>query len=263
MSRSAVGRKDAGSLATRHAPARVTIGPRVGTFDVCRASFRPGRPPRFPTGSVPDDPSNPSAAPELDALVARTAGPQWWRKAFHAANASLIAAALVFVEWQERTLLLTLTAAVALLLLVDVARLSSPPLNALFFRVFGKLASPREARRIASSTWYAIGILVAVALFPRSEAVAGVLVLGLGDPAAALVGRTFGRRPFLGGTLEGSIAFFATSVLILSFQFPWPAVLAAALAASAAERGSWPLDDNLTVPVVCAGVLSGMGLLLG
>jgi dolichol kinase len=200
-------------------------------------------------------------ASELDALVARTAGPQWWRKAFHATNATLIATALAWLQWPERTLVLTLGAAVAVLFALDVARLSNPRLNALFFRAFGKLASPREAHGIASSTWYGLGILVAVALFPRQEAIAGVLVLGLGDPTAALVGRTFGKRPFLGGTLEGSVAFFATSTVILAFQFSWPAVLVAALAASVAERRSWPLDDNLTIPIVCAGVLHGIGIL--
>ena len=212
---------------------------------------------------MPHDTVTPSAGSELDALVARTAGPQWWRKAFHAANATGIACALAFLDWPERTLLLTLGGAVVLLLALDLARLSTPRLNVLFFWAFGRLASPREARGIASSTWYAVGILLAVALFPRPEAIAGILVLGLGDPAAAFVGRTFGRRPFLGGTLEGSVAFFATSAVVLAFQFPWPAALLAALSASFAERRSWPLDDNLTVPVVCAGVLSGMGLLLG
>jgi dolichol kinase len=203
------------------------------------------------------------AASELDALVARTQGPQWWRKAFHATNATLIAAALAVVDWPDRMVFTTLGAVVALLLALDLARLTSPRLNAAFFRAFGKLASPREARRIASSTWYALGILIAVALFPRPEAIAGILVLGLADPAAAFVGLTVGRRPFLGGTLEGSLAFFATSAAVLAFEYAWPVVLVAALAASVAERRSWPLDDNLTVPVVCAGALFGMGWLLG
>jgi dolichol kinase len=199
------------------------------------------------------------AASELEALVARTAGPQPWRKAFHAVNAVLIASALALFDWPHRPLIFTLAGAVVALLALDLLRLANPRANELFFRAFGKLASPREARGVASSTWYAFGILVAVALFPRPEAIAGVLVLGLADPAAALVGRTLGRRPFLGGTLEGSVAFFATSATVLAFQYPWPAVIAAALAGSVVERRSWPLDDNLTVPVVCAAVLVWLG----
>lgn len=206
---------------------------------------------------VPQD-----APSELDALVARTAGPQPWRKMFHAVNAVVIAAIVAVAPWTDRTLLLVLGASVAVLFVLDLGRLAYPPANRAFFRLLGKLASPREARGIASSTWYAIGILAAVAAFPRSEAVAGILVLGLADPAAAWIGRTRGRRPFLGGTLEGSVAFFLTAAAVMAFSHPWPAALFAALAGALAERRSWPLDDNLTIPVVSAGVLYALGPML-
>ena len=214
-----------------------------------------------PAFLVLQDPPRPS----LDTLVARTQGPQWWRKVFHAASAALIATAIAFLDWPDRTLLLALGGAVALLLAADFVRLSSPGANALFFRAFGRLASPREAKGIASSTWYAMGILIVVAVFPRPEAIAAILVLGLGDPAAAFVGRTVGKRPFMGGTLEGSAAFFGTSaaLMLLLFDFAWQAVLVAALAATLAERRSWPFDDNLAVPLACAGALVAMGWLLG
>ena len=217
----------------------------------------------MPHAPVPEQSHGRAAPSELDALVARTEGPQWWRKAFHATNATLIATAVALLEWPDRVLVLALGGVVALLFAVDLVRLANPGVNELFFRAFGRLASPREAHGIASSTWYGLGILLAVALFPRAEAVAGILVLGFADPAAAFIGRTLGKHPFLGGTLEGSAAFFLTSAAVLAFQFTWPAVLVAALAAALAERRSWPLDDNLTVPVVCAGALFGMGFLLG
>jgi dolichol kinase len=235
MDRRRLGRKD--GLAAR--TARVAAPPAVLGFP------------------VPQD-----APSELDALVARTAGAQPWRKVFHAVNAVVIAAIVAVSPWTDRTLLLALGGAVAALLVLDLGRLASPPANRAFFRLFGRLASPREARGIASSTWYAIGILAAVAAFPRPEAVAGILVLGLADPAAAWIGRTRGHRPFLGGTLEGSLAFFLTAAAILVFSHPWPAALCAAVAGALAERRSWPLDDNLTIPVVSAGVLHALGPVL-
>jgi dolichol kinase len=130
--------------------------------------------------------------------------------------------------------------------------------NELFFRAFAALASPREARGIASSTWYAIGILAAFALFPRAIAVSSVLVMGLCDPVAGYVGRRYGRRPFLGGTLEGSLAFFAVATLILVARHPAGAALAAALVGALAERRSWPLDDNLAVPLASGATLAAV-----
>lgn len=167
----------------------------------------------------------------------------------------VIAVALEFLAPSRGVAILALLAMAATLLIVDAARLTNPGANELFFRTFNKLASPREARGIASSTWYAVGMLIAVAVFPLEAAVSGVLVMGLCDPAAAYVGRRFGTRRFLGGTLEGSLAFFAVAALILGLRHSWPAALAAAAAAAIAERRSWPLDDNLTIPVICAAVV--------
>jgi len=197
-------------------------------------------------------------ASELDSLVARTAGFQPWRKIFHACNAVLVASAIAFLSWPRTVLLALLGGVVALALCLDLLRLKSRQANVLFFRTFGRLASPREARGIASSTWYALGVFAVVALFPTDIAIAGILVMGLGDPAAAAIGRALGRRPFLGGTLEGSAAFFVTSTLVLSVQHGWTAAAAAALTAALAERRSWPLDDNVAVPLVCAGTLAAM-----
>jgi dolichol kinase len=209
-----------------------------------------------PTGSH-------SVTENLEVLVARTAGSQPWRKAFHAANGLLIAFALTVADASTRMPLLALAALSTALLATDVARLALPEANVLFFKAFGRLASPREARGIASSTWYVVGVSAAVALFPRSAAISGVLVLALADPAAAFVGRKLGTRPFLGGTFEGSLAFFGTSALILALRHPWPIALVAAALTTVAERRSWPLDDNLAIPLVSAGTVVALTWLRG
>jgi len=199
--------------------------------------------------------------PSLDVLVARTAGPQPWRKAFHAFNAMAIAAWLVLAEPSRALALLVLGALTVAAVAVDIVRLRSPGVNALFFRAFGKLASPREAEGLASSTWYIVGIFLAVALFTPGVATTAVLVLGLGDPAAATVGRRFGRKPFLGGTLEGTLAFFVVCAAIVGTRHGWAAAVVAGVAAALAERRSWPIDDNLAVPLVCGAAIQAVAWL--
>jgi dolichol kinase len=200
---------------------------------------------------------------ELDVLVARTAGLQPWRKAFHAFNAVALAIAIATFDPPPYVLLTALGAIVVLLVLADLVRLRNDQANQLFFRAFAALASPREARSIASSTWYAIGLFVAFALFPRDVALSCVLVMGLGDPVASYLGRRFGKRPFLGGTLEGTFAFVLVAALVLLARHPAPAALIAAMVSAFAERRSWPLDDNLAVPVACGAALLGTQWLLG
>ncbi|MGE0160551.1 MAG: hypothetical protein AB7T31_14160 [Gemmatimonadales bacterium] len=199
-----------------------------------------------------------ATSPDLEALVARTSGPQPWRKVFHAFNATAVAVAVVVIEPPGAVLLGALAVLVAALLVADLVRLRSEPANQLFFKAFAALASPREARGIASSTWYAIGILAAFALFARDVAVSSVLVMGLGDPVAGYVGRRFGRRPFLGGTLEGTLAFVAVAALVLAARHPLGLAVVAAAVSALAERRSWPLDDNLAVPLACGATLTAL-----
>jgi dolichol kinase len=202
---------------------------------------------------VATPPPPPSAA--LDALVARTAGPQPWRKAFHAFNAVWVTGLIWWLDLSNAVVVSVLGALVAVMLAADFLRLRVPAANELFFRAFGALASPREARAIASSTWYAVGLLATFALFPREVAISSVLVMGLADPVAGYLGRRFGRRPFLGGTVEGTAVFFVIAAALMTSRHPWPAALLAAAAAALAERRSWPLDDNLAVPLVCGVTL--------
>jgi len=145
-----------------------------------------------------------------------------------------------------------LAAIAVALLAVDLLRLAHSRSNELFFRVFRVLASPREATGIASSTWYASGIAVSVAVFPRTDALSGILVLALADPLASLVGQRWGRRRFLEGTVAGTVAFLLAATAVLTFRHPLAVALPAALLASLAERRSWPLDDNVSIPVVTA-----------
>jgi dolichol kinase len=213
-----------------------------------------------PRGTIADSPVVPGAR-DLDALVARTRGPQPWRKVFHAFNASALSVTVVTLEPSQALLLGLLGGLAAILLAADIVRLRNVSANQLFFRAFASLASPREARGIASSTWYAIGVLLAFLAFPRAVAISSVLVLGLADPAASIVGQRWGKRPFLGGSLEGTAAFILVAGVILLTRHPVALALMATAVSAVAERRAWPLDDNLAVPIFCGLALSAGALL--
>lgn len=195
-------------------------------------------------------------APDLDTLVDRTTGLQPWRRLFHAASGTVAAGILLYADVPRVVALGILGAVLAGLVVLDATRLVNPGANAIFFRAFRTLASPREARRPASSTWYALGMTLAVAFFSPEAAVSGILVLALADPAASYVGQRWGRRAFLGASLEGTGLFAAVTFAILAARHGLVPGAAGALAAALAERLSWPLDDNLTIPVVAAAVVT-------
>lgn len=191
----------------------------------------------------------------LDAAVRRTRGVQPWRRVFHAACGL---AAVAFVEYGgfgPAVDLLVFSAALLASLILDWIRLSHPDTNIVFFRWFAALASPREARRIASSTWYLSGVVVVLLVAPAPYFAPAVLVLALADPAASVVGRMWGRHPLGKGSWEGTITFFLVAyALILPFAGPAAALLAAGTVACL-EVLPTGVDDNLIVPVAVAMAL--------
>jgi dolichol kinase len=196
---------------------------------------------------------------DLSRLVARTEGAQPWRRVFHAANGLLIAGGLLVwrPSWEVAVGLLAAAALGAFLL--DGLRFAVPSLNRLFFKVLRPFASPREAAGIASSTWYLVGALLAVAAFPRTIAAAAILVLAFADPAASYIGRRWGRRPTGTGTWLGTGVFAGVATLVLlPFAHPLTALLVG-LGTAWIERTRWPrgirIDDNLLVPLVAGALL--------
>jgi dolichol kinase len=169
-----------------------------------------------------------------------------------------------FVGWvsPSRTVSIgVLTAMSAGALALDVLRFAWPPVNVLFFRFLSRLASPREAAGIASSTWYMVGITLAAALFPVPHAVGGILVLALADPSASYVGQRWGRHKLGTGSWEGTAVFVAVAIAVLFRAWPLPHVLVTVAVATVVERSDWGLDDNLTLPLAVAGTLWVLGVL--
>lgn len=192
---------------------------------------------------------------QLDQLVESTRGLQPFRRLFHAAVGIALAALLWLVQPARTHLLAALGLLAVVLLAIDLVRLRVPGFNLFFFRTVRSLASPREARGIASSTWYVVGILVAAILYPLEAVVPAILVLAFADPAASYIGRRWGRHPVGTGTIEGVGVFVIVAGAVLLFAAPPATALAAAVAGGLIEITPWKLDDNLTIPLAVATVL--------
>jgi dolichol kinase len=131
-------------------------------------------------------------------------------------------------------------------------------------RVFGLISRPRELHKTNSATWYLGALCLITPVFSREAVVVAILVLGFGDPAAAWIGKRFGRfKLYRNKSLVGSLAFFTTSMAVaggflLAFANDVPlstrmvGVFLGALAGTIAELYTVKLDDNLVVPIAAA-----------
>lgn len=195
--------------------------------------------------------ANRHGAEHLSELAARTEGLQPWRRLLHLVGGSLVAWVVYTLSPHSPTTRVLLGSALAVVFLVDAGRLRSEALNRVIFRTFGALLCPREVERL-SLTWFLLGVFL-VLWFPGERiAVASILVLSLADPAAGVVGRTWGTHPLGKGTLEGTVTFFLVAVAVLTPFVGIAAALPVAAVVSGAEAASTRLDDNTVIPVVAA-----------
>ncbi|MBW3571101.1 MAG: phosphatidate cytidylyltransferase [Gemmatimonadetes bacterium] len=190
------------------------------------------------------------------------------RKAIHVASA-----AVPLLVW-----LLPRPAAIALLVpvaavavAIDLARHRIRPFRYHFLRHTRTMLRPHERRGLAGATWMAVAYAAAVVLFPRPVAVAAMLFNGLGDAAAALVGKRWGRhRTRWGKSWEGFGAGLATDLavgvgmwMLAPAAVPLAAAVFAALVAAAVEFAPLPLDDNLSITLAGGAAIVAASALIG
>lgn len=122
--------------------------------------------------------------------------------------------------------------------------------------------------RINGATWTLVTMAALTLLFPVPVAVTAFSLFMVGDAAAALVGRRYGRIPWGDGprTVEGSIAFVVAAALTVAplvgigyIAMPWWIPALAVVVATGAEALPRPLNDNLRVPFTAALVLHFLG----
>ena len=126
---------------------------------------------------------------------------------------------------------------------------------------------------MTAATYLAASSLATLALFQAPVAALALLFLAAGDPAAGLVGSRYarhrlslrvpwgrqGRQP---RSLEGALAFLVVAMAIAAllrglgvYGAFWPAALGALIAALV-ELAPIPVEDNVSVPLVSAAVMT-------
>lgn len=187
-------------------------------------------------------------------------GPVLWpRRAFHLLAGSTLPLIILFLPLEAAQWLLVAGSLGAVLL--ELLRGLMSGVNDWLVRTL-PLFKAAESRQVTGATfmWLSATLLVFVA--EKEIAVLAMLYLSVGDPFAALVGVRDHRARLFGKSLAGTAAFAiaALGAGLLATLHPdvplawWLAP--GALAAALAELAPVPLDDNITVPIVAAAVMT-------
>lgn len=152
----------------------------------------------------------------------------------------------------KRTALLILLPIVLITLAGDIIRLKELPGSRLIKRIFGGMLRDHENSDLSGASYILSGATLTIAFFSKPVALAALGFIILGDIAAALVGRRYGRIKIGDKTLEGSFTFFGVSLLValLVPDLGFGIGIIGALVATIIEALTLPLDDNLIVPLI-------------
>ena len=119
----------------------------------------------------------------------------------------------------------TVFAFLLLSLEIDVSRLYWDSFRSWFFNLFGSMMRTQEETQLTGATYIIAGSFICSWISLSSDALAASVFISLtlfilGDAAAALCGKGFGRVKVEDKTLEGAIGCFLLCFL-LTFLFPY------------------------------------------
>jgi dolichol kinase len=185
--------------------------------------------------------------PRPDASPTQPMRHELQRKSFHI-GMIVVPVWVYFVPYTPA--LLGLIIATSVTVAIDLMRLSDHRLRRFFLQLFRTLIRRHEEEHLLGSTHYMIAALLSVVVFQREIAIAALMFLVLGDAAAAIVGKRFGRPLYWGKSPQGSIACFVVCLALGWLLLPSPELaVIGALTATVAEAMPSPLDDNMRVPI--------------
>ena len=146
-----------------------------------------------------------------------------------------------------------------LFILFDIFRIKNSGVKLFYDRYFSIVTKKYEVDKLTSASYVFLSLIIVVLLFDETSAAAALTIMILSDPIASLVGRVFGNLKLIGNkTLEGSIAFFISSVIILLlYNFEAFEVLIVSMGATLIELFSKKIriDDNFLIPLISAILL--------
>ena len=186
------------------------------------------------------------------------------RKAIHLSSLLI---PLIYWHIGRKQALLILTPITAGFFLVDVTKHFVPFISTWYHSTFGTMLRHHELTRerlhLNGATWITLAAFCLIAFFPKTIAVASFAMVSVSDTVAALVGKRYGLHRFGQKSIEGSLAFFVSAMLVVALipglLLPVGIVMAVAgtfVEALVLKIAGFRIDDNFSVPL--AGAIAGL-----
>ena len=184
------------------------------------------------------------------------------RKAIHLSSLSI---PVIYWFISRELALLLLVPLFSGFFLIDLLKNFFDPVSRWYHKTFDSMLRTHELEGnkvyLNGATHIVMAALLLVLFFPKIIAVTAFTMVAVSDTLAAIIGKTFGKHRFGQKSLEGSGAFFLSSLCIIAvvpglnlFVGVAMAISATATEAFVVRIGDFKIDDNLAIPLVSATV---------
>lgn len=163
----------------------------------------------------------------------------------------------ILVELTSKVLILELLSLITIVFtLEEVLRLRGRHLPLITQFTLRMSRSEERGRFIVRPIYLAVGIILALLLFPRIISYASIAIGAVGDTVAAYVGGRYGHKHLMRRkTLEGSIAGLIASLLSAYLLVSPLVALVGSAGATLMEVIDIP-NDNLTMPIAAGALMT-------
>jgi dolichol kinase len=174
---------------------------------------------------------------------------------------------ICYIFFLQEEILMVIVPIMILAIVSDLATKRVAFLRTLYLKSFGFLLRKHEIKTkkilLNGASWVMISSVLAIYFFPKLIAIVGLSILFVSDLIAAIIGRKYGKKRFLGlkkKSWAGTTAFFVSAMLVvviygIIFNVPYLYYLIglfASMSAAVCEAISKKIlrtDDNLTIPI--------------
>lgn len=213
--------------------------------------------------------SLPPEVEDTNPQIRRITAAEIWRKAIHLLV--LVLPASIYYLGRETSLQI-LVPITLFAILCDILRARSGTFRKIIDRLFGFMMRRSEWTPLGGpvilngATWVLLSLTILVSIFPLAVAVAAFSIFVVADALAALVGLSMGKHEWsrTGKTIEGSVAFFVTGLVLALFLFkiaPLAATIAVAVGTIVEAQTDF-LNDNFVAPLAISTAIWAVSVLL-
>ena len=190
---------------------------------------------------------------------------EFLRKLLHLSNLVIPFTYLFYFDSKVEALIILLPITL-LAFLIEYLRINSISVKNIFDKyLFSMLRNHEKSGKYTGATWVFISSTLSIGIFPKDIAIISLIYMSIGDTAAGLIGRKFGRIKIYNKTLEGALAGFIVCLIVglmIDLNLSKTVVAIGALSAAIIEFMPISIDDNLRIPLFSGTVMYVMSIFL-